>query len=334
MNCPHCGSITRVIDSRQRNDGVIIYRRRECLNCLKRFSTKEFIKGMSNNNSAIVANIRKEVTKYLVDWDIKSVVIGVSGGIDSTLCCALIQPVCEGVKIPLIGRSISIESNKPDELARARDVGKVFCNDFKEIDSTALYQEECNFIEKTEKIILSKIEKGNLKARTRMKHLYTIANKNRGLVLSTDNFTEYLLGFWTLHGDVGDYGMIQNLYKTEVYSLTEYLYNVLKIRTKIVDEMRAAALKDALYAIPTDGLGITNSDLDQIMPNWDQTFTNCRDAYAVVDTILQDYIAMITIRAEKSILKEKEQHPVIQRHLRSEFKRINPYNIPRELIVK
>ena len=39
----------------------------------------------------------------------------------------------------------------------------------------------------------------------------------------TDNQTEYQLGFWTIHGDVGDFDPIQDLWKTEVYGLANYL---------------------------------------------------------------------------------------------------------------
>lgn len=40
------------------------------------------------------------------------------------------------------------------------------------------------------------------------KHLYDIASIRKGLVMSTDNQTEYQLGFWTIHGDVGDLDQI------------------------------------------------------------------------------------------------------------------------------
>ncbi len=79
-----------------------------------------------------------------------------------------------------------------------------------------------------------------------------------GMVLSTDNYTELLLGFWTLHGDVGDYGMIQNLWKTEVYAMARYIVNNL-------DNKKAKnALQLCIDAVATDGLGITNNDLEQI----------------------------------------------------------------------
>lgn len=52
------------------------------------------------------------------------------------------------------------------------------------------------------------IANGNIQARCRMIHLYDIASIRKGLVMSTDNQTEYQLGFWTIHGDVSDLDQI------------------------------------------------------------------------------------------------------------------------------
>ncbi|NOZ36435.1 MAG: hypothetical protein GXO80_14200, partial [Chlorobi bacterium] len=131
----------------------------------------------------------------------------------------------------------------------------------------------------------------------------------KGMVLSTDNYTELLLGFWTLHGDVGDYGMIQNLWKTEVYAMSRFLVNNLE------NKEQAKALDECIDAVPTDGLGITNSDLDQIGAS----------SYEEVDKILIHYLKNPN---DISVLNLK----VVQRKLASEFKRNNPYNIPRNKI--
>lgn len=58
------------------------------------------------------------------------------------------------------------------------------------------------------------IADGNIQARLRMIYLYNLASIHKGLVMSTDNQTEYQLGFWTIHGDVGDFDPIQDLWKT------------------------------------------------------------------------------------------------------------------------
>lgn len=269
---------------------------------------------MITDYKAAVANIRNELKKYIQNAGLKSLVVGVSGGIDSTLSAALAKPVCDELNIPFITRSITILTNKPDEIARAKAVGLAFSHDFKETDLSEGFNKMVSMVIEDYKTADTnsfdyKIRIGNLKARTRMIYLYDLAGKNKGMVLSTDNYTELLLGFWTLHGDVGDYGMIQNLWKTEVYAMSKYLV------TTFNDDKQKEALQLCIDATPTDGLGITNSDLDQIGAG----------SYEEVDEIL---IKMLK-NPENPELKNNK---VVQRKIKSEFKRENPYNIPRNLI--
>lgn len=269
----------------------------------------------------IISNIRENTEKYLVNGNIKSVVLGVSGGIDSALVAALIQPVCLKLDIPLIGRSISIESNKIEEQERANSIGEYFCTHYDHIDLTSIYEPiSLSFngipdLKDAEDVVKYKIRNGNIKARLRMMKLYHLASEHGGLVLSTDNWTEYLLGFWTLHGDVGDFGMIQELWKTEVYEMSNWLvYNELKN-----NQLAALALLSCVKGVATDGLGITNSDLDQILPGFKGT---SEEGYKKVDDILKD-----------DALQTMDNKAVLQRHFKSDFKRQNPYNISRNLIL-
>jgi hypothetical protein len=132
------------------------------------------------NCEKVVKNIRDELTNYISTHSISSLVIGVSGGIDSALCCALAKPVCEKMNIPLIGVSIPIESNKEDEIIRARSIGKNFCDHFTELDLTEYYKQESDLLWRTfgPQIITAKqtkIANGNIKARMRMRLLYFVA---------------------------------------------------------------------------------------------------------------------------------------------------------------
>ncbi len=271
---------------------------------------------MINDYKSAVDNIRAILKAYISENQIKSLVVGISGGIDSALTVALAKPVCDELNIPLIGRSITIETNKADEISRAKAIGESFVTDFKEINLTDGFIALADLItESTNEDTESrayKIRRGNIKARTRMVYIYDLAAKNRGMVLSTDNYTELLLGFWTLHGDVGDYGMIQNLWKTEVYAMSRYIV------TQLQDENAKKTLESCIDAVATDGLGITNSDLDQIQAK----------SYEEVDQILLKLIY------NTDDLKDFENHPVIQRKRNSEFKRNNPYNIPRNQITE
>lgn len=274
-----------------------------------------------------VYSIRKQLREYIINNEIKSLVLGISGGIDSTICAALARPVCDELKIPLIGRSLPTATNKKDEVERAKMVGEAFCHDFAEIPIDGYFtaaNKICFDNGQTDQDRKEKIRLGNIKARLRMMFLYDLAQKNDGMVLGTDNYTELMVGFWTLHGDVGDFGMIQNYWKTEVYGMSKYLVDI--------EERGREAIQLCIDAIPTDGLGITSSDLEQLGAK----------TYDEVDRILQEYFDLSNliqinfkgvnweiVTRLKLRINELEKHPVIQRHLKTEFKRNNPYNIPR-----
>lgn len=168
--------------------------------------------------------------------------------------------------------------------------------------------------------------------------------------MSTDNQTEYQLGFWTIHGDVGDFDPIQDLWKTEVYELAEWLrMKYVKANQGHADcyhDMGASqkeyAITQSIALTPTDGLGISNSDLEQIGAK----------SYDEVDDILSRYIPFKEYRqkhgeplhphdemAESDCWSqlcvrhgEDVVNKVWSRHLASEFKRKKaPIYISREL---
>ena len=270
---------------------------------------------MKSNCHQAIDIIRDELKAYVIRHRIQALILGVSGGIDSALCAALAAPVCTDLMIPLAGRSITIETNRREETTRARMIGKSFCSDFREADLTDLYQDSLAGFEEAApsdpESRADRIRRGNIKARLRMIYLYNLASHMGGMVLSTDNKTEELVGFWTLHGDVGDFGMIQNLWKTEVYAVAVALAADLQTENRNA----AAALSACIDAVPTDGLGITTSDLEQL------EVTSYREA----DRLLQEYL--------EEGNRHLESHPVIQRHLKTSYKRTNPFNITREKIL-
>lgn len=293
----------------------------------------------SINYQETLLNIRSILRNYITKNQLKSLVLGVSGGADSALVAAIAYPVCKELGIPLIGRSITIETNKLDERLRAIQIGRHFCINFDEVDLTEeflvmtnILSRSCDKLTHTEMEREIKIRLGNVKARLRMMYLYDLAQKNKGLVLSTDNYTELMVGFWTLHGDVGDYGMIQELWKTEVYGMIEWISD-----NELTGEA-SDALRSMLDSVATDGLGITKSDLDQLLPDWRDRHTTTRQGYNEVDEILKEYLeyknnSYYPTSPALTRMMEMESHPVISRHLRTEFKRENPLNLKRKDIV-
>jgi NAD+ synthetase len=182
--------------------------------------------------------------------------------------------------------------------------------------------------------------------RCRMIHLYDIASIRKGLVMSTDNQTEYQLGFWTIHGDVGDFDPIQDLWKTEVYGLANYLQDHYKSKALRNDyKAMSCAIYNSCKLVPTDGLGISNSDLDQIGAKDYATvddilsrfipFENFRKSYDSAGQIMHPHDEMAESDCWSQLCArhgEDVVNKVWSRHLASEFKRKKaPIYISREL---
>ena len=264
------------------------------------------IKENAEDCKHFAVTIRARVQEYIQEHRLKALVLGISGGVDSALCAALLKSVCECCNIPLIGRSITIETNKPDEIERSLKVGENFCHDFEYINLTNTYLENRKTLIDLDDSMRSKLRQGNLKARMRMIHLYDLAQLHSGIVISTDNFTEYLTGFWTLHGDVGDYAPIMHLWKTEVYALATLLLTE-------CNEKQKQALQSCIDATPVDGLGISSCDCEQL---------KVKD-YFEADRLFVRYF---------SGEKELEAHPLIKRYQQSHYKRNNPVSLTRTQI--
>ena len=268
---------------------------------------------------------------YLIQNNIKAQILGISGGIDSTVVAAICHEVSERTDIPLIGRSLPTKFNKEGETTTADLVGKAFCTDYKVFDINQVYFSYLLQIKLGEEYEPSEypVTNGNIQARLRMIYLYNLAGIHKGLVMDTDNLTENNLGYFTIHGDVGDFNPIGGLWKTEVFKLAEYLMDFYRMTGQID---RSIAMFNSWSLKPTAGLGITDSDLDEIGA----------ESYEQVDSILQEILAWKWLSLEKrgdvydsiwdmrnAFLEEQQMldtpikviMAVTDRHFKSEFKR-------------
>ena len=254
----------------------------------KEIYEKKFKYGQQEN----IFNKMVEKTKeYVESNNIKSLILGISGGIDSTLMAAVCREVSDKLGIPFYGYSLPIK-NKLDELGASDLVGNAFCKkgyyqkiylgEFYKSFLINLYNSSSvknkvkvfnKNIEEIEELMpeQTKIANGNIMARLRMMFLYNQAGINKGIVIDTDNLTEHYLGFWTIHGDEGDFNPMGGLWKSEVYSVAKWMqakyYAAGVFDTEIENTdfyNRSNALYKSIKLIPTDGNGISNSDLEQI----------------------------------------------------------------------
>ena len=259
---------------------------------------------------------------YLVEYiktnRLQSLVLGISGGIDSTVVAAIASEACKKCNIPLIGRSLPAHSNNPEEINTATLVGEAFCNDFKEVAIERMYAKVADEIELNEGK-MTPLQLGNIKARLRMIYLYNLASIHRGCVLDTDNKTEHELGFWTIHGDVGDLncGLIY-LWKTEVYELAKSLIVRYSLDKKTFN--KCDAIKESIKLTPTDGNGVmSGGDCAQFgLDNYEQVDDVLKTMYFPENGIVKDkeeYIRLIDSYNEQGVDK------VMSLHQNSKFKR-------------
>jgi len=220
-----------------------------------------------------VENSRKWLSQYIRDNHLQSICLGISGGIDSTVSCALAKPVCDALNIPLIGRSLPCNTNKKEETNTANLVGQAFCTDYKEVTIEPMYRVMENELSLNEGSS-TRLQSGNIKARLRMIYLRHLASIHKGVVLDNDNFTEWNLGFWTVSGDSPmDINLgLHYLWKTEIYELSDYLCDeYMESTIPIKHSKQSEAILKSMKLTPTDGNGVSNSDCDQFgLDNYEQ----------------------------------------------------------------
>lgn len=187
----------------------------------------------------------------------KGAIIGLSGGIDSTLTAylsveALGAENVMGILMPEKGLT------SRQDIDDALEVVKLLGIEHRITEISKVLQSFSSVIPDFDKTARS--ASGNLKARTRMCILYYHANLMNRMVVGTGNKTELLLGYFTKYGDGGvDIEPIGCLYKTQVRGLARYM----GVPARIIDKVPTAGL----WQGQTDEgeLGVTYEIADKIL---------------------------------------------------------------------
>ncbi|MBE6133589.1 MAG: NAD(+) synthase [Erysipelotrichaceae bacterium] len=190
---------------------------------------------------------------YLPDNHQDCYVLGISGGVDSSLVAALAKKAVG--KDKLFCYAMPIDSLIDDENDAVR-LAKHLDLNYEVVDLTKPYHEMVKIYESTG-VKLDLSTKGNLKARLRMATLYAFAQNKRGLVLGTDNMDERYTGYYTKYGDGGvDLLPIAHLLKREVVEACLIL--------GLPEDLARRIPSAGLYQGQTDEseMGITYNDLD------------------------------------------------------------------------
>jgi NAD+ synthase len=211
-----------------------------------------------------------EKAKFISEWiknyvekmpiRAESLVIGISGGIDSSVSSTL--SAMTGLKTIVLSMPIKQKSTQHDLSIKHQEW---LTKNFKNVEAHTLNLDELfNSFESSLSKFNNDLGMANSRARLRMTTLYQVAAANKGIVVGTGNKVEdFGVGFYTKYGDGGvDISPIADCNKTEVWEIGREL-NILK---EIID------------AAPTDGLwddgrtdqgqlGLKYSELEEAMDN-------------------------------------------------------------------
>ncbi len=247
--------------------------------------------------SALVLGARDYVRKN----GFEKIVLGLSGGIDSSLTAAVAVEALGKEKVigVLMPSAITSKASIEDAKQLAENLGirykTISIKDLIDSYSKVLYEEF--------KGTKPGIAEENIQARIRGNILMALSNKFGYLVLSTGNKSELAVGYCTLYGDMsGGFAVISDVLKTTVYKVAEYVNKI--NRKEIIP-------KNVLVKEPSAELKVGQKDRDSLPP------------YKVLDPILKLYVEedkskqeIIAFGFDRKIVEE-----VINKVDRSEYKR-------------
>jgi NAD+ synthase len=233
--------------------------------------------------------IKSEITRV----GMSRAVIGLSGGLDSALSCALAAEALGADNVLAV--RMPYKASSKDSLEHAQLL----------IDQLGVQSKTIEITDMVEPLFkldpeMSKVRMGNIMARERMIVLFDQSEVFKGLVVGTSNKTEILLGYSTIYGDSASaMNPIGDLYKTQVRQLAR----AMNIPAPIIDKPPSADL----WENQTDEgeLGFTYEEVDKLL-------------YLLVD---QRYSPREAVEAG---FDEAFVNTVITRIRRNQFKRMQP----------
>ncbi len=238
---------------------------------------------------------------YMSKNNFKSAVIGLSGGIDSSLVAA--------VAVEAIGRENVIGVFMPSQYSSnesredACDLAERLCIRILDIPIQQTFDAYLNTLRHTFSKTKIDVTEENLQARIRGNTLMALSNKFGWLVLTTGNKSEMSTGYATLYGDMaGGFAVIKDVPKTMVYDVCKCINRLAK---------KTIIPKRVLVKAPTAELRPNQKDSDSL------------PEYEVLDPILKAYVE--DDKSFKEMLKMGFDKKTVERVIRlvdsSEYKR-------------
>ncbi|MFN7105282.1 MAG: NAD+ synthase [Pyrobaculum sp.] len=160
------------------------------------------------------------IRRHVGEAGVRGVVVGISGGVDSTVAAALAVEALGSEKV--LGLFMPSVHTPPEDWRDVQEISSALRIRLKTVEITPIVESFSKAIpDFTQE---EKVARGNLMARIRMSILYYYANKDSLLVLGTGDRSEILLGYFTKYGDGGvDILPLASLYKVQVREMARRL---------------------------------------------------------------------------------------------------------------
>ena len=221
--------------------------------------------GIESIYKALVLGLRDYVHKC----GFKSVVLGLSGGIDSALTAALAVEALGADKV--VGVAMPSRYSSEHSVDDARALAENLGIEFHIVPIKAVHDAYEQTLAPAFAGLPPDVTEENLQARVRGALLMAFSNKFNHLLLTTGNKSELAVGYCTLYGDMcGGLAVISDVPKTTVYELSEY-----------INQQRRPRTDSPQHASPS-------RRRRELRPN--QTDQDSLPPYAVLDAILHRYV--------------------------------------------
>ena len=196
---------------------------------------------------SMYAALELGLSDYVKKNKFKKVLVGISGGIDSALTATIAVDSLSSENV--IGVAMPSRFNPESSLKDAEDLAKNLNIELKTINIEETAEKFKDLIGSNIDESLESVVKENIQARIRGNILMALSNQLGAMVVSTGNKSEMAVGYSTLYGDlVGGFALLKDVYKTEVYKLSNYRNSISKaIPKNIISKKPSAELSEDQY---------------------------------------------------------------------------------------
>jgi len=164
------------------------------------------------------------VSDYVRKNNFQKVLVGLSGGIDSALTATIAVDALSSDNV--IGIAMPSKYNPDSSLEDAKNLAQNLGIEFKVIEIEETVEKLRTLLTESLQEPLSGVTDENIQSRIRGNIIMGLSNQLGAMVLSTGNKSEMAVGYSTLYGDLaGGFALLKDVYKTEVYKLSEFRNN-------------------------------------------------------------------------------------------------------------